>query len=494
MTPSETKLFINGKWCDGSKGRRFETINPATGKAISEVSLAEVEDVDKAVESARKALKGWKNLNPEKRRQLLIEVSRKVRQGAMEIAKLEVIDSGSTIRKALGDVNFASFNIRFFAQTAEKLLQKEVEMVESLFINHSYVRREPAGVCASIIPWNFPFLMAIWKVVPALAMGNTVVLKPAPQTPLTALKLAKIFEECNLPPGVLNVITGDAEIGEAMVTHPDVNKVAFTGSTEVGKRIMELSAKTLKRVTLELGGKNPFIVLEDADLNLAVDGAIFANFYHSGQVCTSGTRVLVHQSIYDEFVERVLERVQKIKIGNPEDMSTGMGPLISKEHREKVMFYVEEGKKEGAELLCGGKIPEGFEMGYFYEPTVFKNVKNDMKIARDEIFGPVMSILSFKNDEEAISIANDTHYGLAASVWSQNITRAAAIARGIEAGTIWINEHHILNERAPFGGFKQSGIGRELGESGLLAYAEEKHISTSLVFQRSRRMWYDVLF
>lgn len=494
MLPSETRLFIGGKWKEGKRGRFLKTINPATEEVIAHVSLAEVEDVEEAVESASKALKNWAGIKYEKRKEILLEVSKKIRKNSMEIARLEVSNSGATIRKALGDVNFASFNLKYFAIEAEKLLQKEIETLESLFINFSYIRREPVGVCACIIPWNFPFLMAVWKIGPALAMGNTVILKPAPQTPLSALYLARLFEESGLPPGVLNVLTGDAEVGEAMVSHPKVNRVAFTGSTAVGKRIMELSSKTLKRVTLELGGKNPFIVLENADLDLAVDGAIFANFYHAGQVCTSGSRVLVHESIHKEFVEKLLERVKRIKIGDPGDMSTGMGPLISDEHRKKVAFYVEEGKREGAKLLAGGKIPEGFQRGFFYEPTIFDRVNNKMRIARDEIFGPVMSIITFKNDEEAIEIANDTPYGLCASVWSQNLTRALALAKIISAGTVWINEHHLLNERAPFGGFKESGIGRELGESGLLSYAEEKHISTSLVFQRERRMWYDTLY
>jgi len=490
----EYKLFIDGKWVDGSKGKKIPAINPATEEVFAEIAKAEVEDVDKAVKAAKAALPKWAEMKPEKRAEILLKACSLIRKKAESLAKLEVMDSGATIRKALGDINFGVYNFNYFIKKASELFIKEIEPIEALFMNFSYVRREPVGVCAGIIPWNFPFLMAIWKAGPALSMGNTVVLKPAPQTCVTALELAKIFEECELLPGVFNVITGDAEIGEPLILHPDVNKVAFTGSTETGKRVMELCAKGLKRVTLELGGKNPFIVLEDANLDIAVDGALFANFYHAGQVCTSGSRVLVHESIFEEFKERLLKRVKGIKIGDPLDLSTGMGPLISKEHREKVEFYIKKGVEEGAELLTGGKRPDGFNKGFFLEPTIFSNVTNNMTIARDEIFGPVMCLMKFKTDDEAIEIANDTRYGLAASVWSENLSRAAIIARAIKAGTVWINEHHILSERAPFGGFKESGIGRELGESGLLIYAEEKHISTSLVNQRWRRMWYDILF
>lgn len=490
----EYKLFIDGKWVDGSKGNKIPAINPSTEEVFAEVAKAEVDDVDKAVKAAKSALTKWSEMKAEKRIDILLKVCSIMRKKAQDLARLEVMDSGATIRKALGDINFGIYNFTYFVKKAPELFLKEVEPLEALFMNFSYVRREPVGVCVGIIPWNFPFLMAIWKTAPALAMGNTVVLKPAPQTCLTALEIAKIFEECDLPPGVFNVVTGDAEIGEALILHPDVNKVAFTGSTEVGKRVMELCARDLKRVTLELGGKNPFIVLDDANLELAVDGALFANFYHAGQVCTSGSRVLVQESIFEEFKEKLLKKVKAIKVGDPLDLSTGMGPLISKEHRDKVEFYIKNGVEEGAELLTGGKRPENLNKGFFIEPTIFSNVKNEMTIARDEIFGPVMCLMKFKTDEEAIEIANDTRYGLAASVWSENLSRAATIARELKAGTVWINEHHILSERAPFGGFKESGLGRELGESGLLIYAEEKHISTSLVHQRWRRMWYDILF
>lgn len=490
----EYKLFINGKWADGSKGEKIPSINPATEEVFAQISLATVEDVDRAVRAAHEALPKWSEMKAEKRAEILMKAVSEIRKRAQELAKLEVMDSGATIRKALGDINFGIHNFTYFVKRSSELFLKEIEPIETLFVNFSYVRREPVGVCAGIIPWNFPFLMAIWKTGPALSMGNTMVLKPAPQTCITALELAKIFEECGLPPGVFNVLTGDAEIGEALILHPLTNKIAFTGSTEVGKRVMELCARGLKRVTLELGGKNPFIVLEDANLELAVDGAVFANFYHAGQVCTSGSRVLVHESIFDEFVERLLKRVKAIKLGDPLDLSTGMGPLISSEHRNKVEFYIQKGIEEGATLLTGGKRPEHIKRGFFLEPTIFSEVKNEMRIAQDEIFGPVMSLIKFKTDEEAVQIANDTRYGLAASVWSENLTRAAMMARAIKAGTVWINEHHLLSERAPFGGFKESGIGRELGDSGLLIYAEEKHISTSLVSQRWRRMWYDILF
>lgn len=490
----KNNLFIGGKWKEGRRGKKFVTVNPATESEIMEVSLATPEDVDEAVNCASRALKGWAEMKLEKRRELILKVARMIRSKAEEIAKIEVQDSGATIRKALADVNLAVRHIKFFAEIFSSLATYEIKTIDTAPIKFSYVRREPVGVCAGIIPWNFPFLMAVWKTFPALVMGNTVVLKPAPQTPLSAILLAEIMEECEIPAGVFNVVTGDVEVGEAMVLHPAVNKISFTGSTEVGKRIMELASKGLKRLTLELGGKNPFIVLDDADLDMAIDGAIFANFYHCGQVCTSGSRVLVQEGIFEEFLKRLLQRVSAIKIGDPSELSTGMGPLISNEHRNKVKSYVEIGKREGAELVYGGEIPSNFTKGYYYMPTIFVNVQNTMKIAKDEIFGPVMSVLKFKTDTEVIEIANNSRYGLTGSVWSQNITRAASIARDLKAGTVWINEHHILDEKAPFGGFKESGIGRELGESGLIAYTEEKHIYTNLLSQRWLKVWYDALF
>ncbi len=487
--------FIDGKKVESSGPKNVgKIINPATEEVIEEIVWSSETDVDMAVQSAEKAFKTWSKKNVEKRAEVLRKAAKLLTSKTMEIAKTEVENSGCTMRKALGDVNFAAANLRAFSHLATELLHDNVRIEENLFINFSFVRREPLGVCGCIIPWNFPLLMAVWKVAPAIVMGNTVVLKPAPQTPLTAFMLAEIFLEAGLPEGVFNIVTGDAETGGALVKHPSIRKISFTGSTAVGKRIYELASGRIERITLELGGKNPFVVFDDADLNLAIDGALFANFYHSGQVCTSGSRVLVHSSIYDEFLSRVKERAERIKVGDPMDMTTGMGPLISAEHRDKVESYIKKGTEEGATLVTGGSRPEHLEKGYYIKPTIFTDVKPGMSIERDEIFGPVMSIIKFKNEEEAVSIANDTNYGLAASVWSSNLTRAAGVARKIQAGTVWINEHHILNPYAPFGGYKESGIGRELGKSGLLAYTEEKHVSTSLVNERQRRMWYDALF
>lgn len=490
------KLYINGQWVDSKSGKAFQSINPYTEKPCAEVALAGQEDAADAVAAARKSFDEgkWRDAKPDKREKILLEVIKEITKRSSELAQLEVQDSGSTLRKAMGDVAVTLQHLTFFANKGREIFQDKPLSGDGALFGYNIAIREPIGVCGCIIPWNFPLVMAIWKIGPALATGNSVVLKPAPETPCTAFELAKIIDESEIPKGVLNVVTGDAEVGEAIVTDPRVDKVAFTGSTAVGRRIMELAAKQVKKVTLELGGKSPNIVLDDADLGMAVDGAAFGCFFHTGQVCTSGSRLFLQEKIYDKFVETLVAKAKKIKQGDPMDFSTGMGPLVSAQHRERVERYIALGKEEGATLLTGGKRPEHLKKGFFVEPTIFDNVRNDMRIAQEEIFGPVISILRFKREDEAVKLANDTIYGLAGAVWSKNTDRALSLARKIQTGTIWINEYHILSPFAPFGGYKQSGIGKELGEDGLLAYTQTKHVHIDLIGDRSRKIWYDMIY
>jgi acyl-CoA reductase-like NAD-dependent aldehyde dehydrogenase len=358
-------------------------------------------------------------------------------------------------------------------------------------VSWNFVNREPIGVCAGIVPWNLPFMISTWKIAPALVMGNCMVVKPSTETPLTALETAKVAAECGLPPGVLNVVTGSgALVGEELCTNPLVDKVAFTGSTETAKRVMKLAADTVKKVTLELGGKSPTIICDDADLSVAVDGALFATFFHAGQLCESGTRCFVPESIYDEFMARALERVQSIRVGDTSDYETSMGPLVSAAQLARVTGYIETGLREGAKLVCGGGRPAGLNKGFFVEPTIFENVDNNSTIGREEIFGPVLSIIKYKDLDDAVRMANDSIYGLGGAVFSRDIPKAIGIAKRIRTGTVWINDFHLLNALAPFGGYKQSGVGRELGPHALLEYTQVKHIHVDLALDRPTKFWY----
>lgn len=490
-------LFIGGGFVEAAQGGARVTHNPATGEPLAEVAWGTAEDADRAVRAARKAFDDgrWSGLPLEKRKAILFALANRVSERAREWAEIESNDSGGVIWKTLSDITLGLEDWKTFLSLADSAFAEQAPALRRPASAASYVAYEPIGVCAQIIPWNFPLLMAIWKIVPALLAGNTVVLKPAPQTPLTALELAGLIERSGIPPGVVNVITGDAEVGRAMVAHADVDKIAFTGSTRVGRSIMELAANDVKRLTLELGGKSPNIVLEDADPDVAVDGALFAGFYHQGQVCTAGSRLLIHTSIYKSFIDRLVERARQIRLGPPLDFGTGMGPLISAEHRERVEQYVDTGRIENARLACGGKRPRGesLRMGAYYEPTIFIDVDPRMRIAREEIFGPVLSVMPFKDEDEAVRLANDTIYGLAAGIWSRDVPRAIELGRRVRAGTVWINEFHLLNPMAPFGGYRQSGIGRELGIPGLRAYAETKHLYVDLGGARETRTWYDPL-
>jgi aldehyde dehydrogenase (NAD+) len=493
------QLFIGGRFCDAVDGETRFTYNPATEEPIAMVPVAKKEDAKRAIESARKAFDSgvWSNLSVRERAKVLYKVIERLKEKEQELATLEAMDAGATIRKtSMMDIPVGIEHFRLLVELAERIPTYEpLPWIDFPYVSWNFVNREPIGVCAGIIPWNFPFMMTVWKVAPALVMGNTVVLKPASDTPLTALEFAKCAAEAGLPEGVLNVVIGSgAEVGHELCTNPMVDKVALTGSTETGKTVMKLCADTIKKVTLELGGKSPTIILEDADLDVAVDGALFGTFFHAGQVCESGTRCFVPSSIFDKFMERMLERVKHIKIGDPLDYDTTMGPVVSLAQYKTVTRYIDLGRQEGARLLCGGKRPDGFEKGYFVEPTIFDNVSNNMRIAQEEIFGPVLAVIRYDDVDEAVRMANDSIYGLGGAVFSRDIPKAIEIAKRIRTGTVWINDYHLINALAPFGGYKQSGVGRELGPHGLLEYTQVKHIHVDLVMDRSKKFWYDYIF
>lgn len=493
-------LFINGKWEPASNQETFDVFNPATGELVAIVAKGTVADVDTAVMAAREVFDNteWKNMNPKDRAKVLYAISYQIAEHAEELAYLEAISSGGTVRR-IGNSDILQM-VDLFQTLANFTL--EYPFSETLPVPpfpgpaHNFIWREPIGVCAAITPWNLPMVIATWKIAPALAMGNTVVIKPASYTPLSTLKLAELISKV-VPPGVINVVTGPgAEIGEALVRHPKVDKVAFTGSTEVGRRIMSLASESIKNTTLELGGKSPNILLEDADLSIALPGSLFGVFLHSGQLCESGTRLFVPDSLYDQVVAGLVGLTSKLKLGNPLDPATDVGPVISKKQKETILSYIEAGKQEGATLVCGGKEVKvaGCEDGYFVEPTIFTNVTNDMKIAQEEIFGPVLCVIRYSELDEAIKMANDSIYGLAAGVWTRDVNKAYEVARKLQAGVVWINDWHLLRSDAPFGGYKQSGIGREMGQQSLDAYTQTKHVHTSMAPELEKRNWYGILF
>jgi aldehyde dehydrogenase (NAD+) len=477
----------------------FEIVNPATGKVVATTARGTAEHADAAVAAARASFESgvWADLPPQERSRIMLVIGEAFSEAADEFVELETMANGATVRVATGyHVGYAVLHWNYFAELAGKYTF-ETAAPTANFPNlaQSWVRREPIGVCAAISPFNFPLLLTLWKVGPALAAGNSVVVKPDEKTPLTMLRFAALAEKNGLPSGVLNVITGvGEEVGARLAAHPDVDKIAFTGSTAVGREVMRLAAGTVKQVTLELGGKSPVVVLDDADIETAVDAALYGCFLHSGQVCESGTRLLLPDSIHDEFVDRLVARAAQIKIGDPEDFDTDMGPVVSKEQQERILGYIRLGEEEGAKVVFGGGVPEGeqFQRGYWVEPTIFVDVNNDMRIAQEEIFGPVLSVIRYQDEEEALRIANDSPYGLASAVWSNDDERALAVARRIRAGTVWINDHHNINCEVPFGGYKQSGIGRELGPHALDAYTEVKNVHLDLSRRLDRRP-YDVL-
>lgn len=474
------KMTIGGKQLDAASGRVFEAIDPSTGQAVAEVPRGESPDVDAAVNAAREAFEDrrWSGLRPGKRAEILFKLGELIKRHVPELSQLEALDSGKPIALASGEIWAAGEAFRYFSGWPTKVFGETNPTDDKMFV---YSLREPVGVCAGIIPWNFPLIMAAWKVAPALAFGNTVVLKPAEQTPLTALRLGQLALEAGVPEGVVNVVSGfGEEAGAALAAHNNVDKIAFTGSTEVGKKILAASTGNLKRVTLELGGKSPNIVFSDADMRRAAKGSMMGVFSNSGQICTAGSRILVEKNIHDEFVDSLVSATESMKLGPGLDEETGLGPVVSAEQLERVTRYIDIGRSEGAELVTGGERATELGDGYFVRPTVFTGVRNDMQIAQEEIFGPVAAVIEVDDVEHAIAVANDTIYGLAAAIWTTDLAKAHRVARGIRAGTVWVNTAGLYDPAVSFGGFKQSGYGRELGLHSMEAYTEQKSIWISL--------------
>ena len=482
---ADFKLLINGELRGSSDGATFPTYNPGTGEEITQVPKATRDDAVAAITAARDAFDSgpWRTTPAKERAAKLNAIADLIDANSAELSEIEARDSGGTIRKAmLADVPGASGAFRWFARMAEEQPEKTELSGGPFPMSTNYVLYEPYGVCTGIIPWNFPFIMASWKIAPALAAGNTSVLKPASFTSLSALRLGELIAEADiLPPGVLNILSGPGgTVGEELAGNPMVDKTAFTGSTEVGRRIMQLASGTVKPVTLELGGKSANIVLDDADLDQAAAAVLWGTFFHNGQVCESGTRALVDRKIYDEFVGMLVDRAGKMVIGDQLDMGTDLGPLVDRSQAETVERYVAIGPDEVGEPLCGGSAPEGLAEGLdpanFYRPTIFAGVDNSSKIAQEEIFGPVLCVIPFDSDDEAIAIANDSIYGLAGGVQSSNLERAESVAARMRTGTVWINDYHMISPERPFGGYKQSGVGRELGTQGFEVYRQAKHV------------------
>jgi aldehyde dehydrogenase (NAD+) len=471
-------LFINGKFVDSASGKTFPAINPATGETICQVAEGGPKDIDLAVKAARHALESgpWGSMDAVERGRLLYKLADAVEKEAEALAALESLNSGKTISDSRGDLQAVVRTLRYYAGWADKIEGRTVP-VRGNFL--SYTLRQPVGVVGQIIPWNFPLLMLAWKWGPALACGNTVVMKPAEQTPVTAVRIAELALEAGFPAGVVNIVNGFGETaGAALVNHPDVDKIAFTGHVDTAKIIQKAAADTLKRCTFELGGKSPNVIFADCDLDQAVAGAFHAIYFHGGQCCTAGSRLFVEEKIQKDFVQRLAELAKKRKLGDPLDPSTEQGPQVSQEQLDKILGYVERGQKEGAKLLAGGK--RHGDKGFFVEPTIFDGVKDEMAIAKDEIFGPVVSILPFKKVDEVIDRANRTFYGLAAAIWTKDIDKAHLFAKHVKAGTVWVNCYHVVDTTTPFGGFKMSGQGRENGEAALEHYTELKTVTIKL--------------
>lgn len=475
----QTQCFIGGKWVPSASGKTFDTIHPATEEVIAQVAEGDADDVDLAVQAAREALEEgpWGEMDARDRGMLMFRLADLIDEELEELAALETLDNGKPIRDARGaDLPLVVDCLRYYAGYADKIHGQTIPVRGNYF---TYTRREPVGVVGQIIPWNFPALMAAWKWGPALAAGCTIVMKPAEQTPLSCLRMARLAQKAGIPDGVINVVPGyGPTAGAAIVAHPGVDKVAFTGEMSTAQTIMREAAATLKRLTFELGGKSPNVVFADADLDAAVEGAHFALYFNQGQCCCAGSRLFVEDSIHDEFVERLLEKNKTRRLGDPFDPETEQGPQVDQAQFDKILDYIDYGKKDGAKCRSGGD--RAGDRGYYIEPTLFTGVTDEMRIAREEIFGPVMSVLKFKGMDEIVRRANDTYFGLAAAVWSRDIGKAHHLAAKVKAGTVWVNCYDVFDAGAPFGGFKMSGLGRELGEAGLQAYTETKTVTVAL--------------
>lgn len=482
-TTPHAQMFIDGHWTDGSGSDRYELLAPSGAGLVATVAKGTTADADAAVAAARAAFEEgtWRRTPPAERAAVLRTVAGRVADRIEELTALQSSENGAPVRLAGAfHIGIPIAHLQYLADQAEHYefvrTGPEIGPVPA----QGLIRREPLGVCAAIVPWNIPLLLAVWKIAPALAAGNSVVIKPDEKAPLTIVELVREFEAAGLPAGVLNLVTGDGEdVGAHLVAHPDVRKVAFTGSTAVGKQIMRSAADSVKRVTLEMGGKGANIVLDDADIDTAVDGALFACLAYSGQACESGTRLLLPTSLHDDFVARLVARVKTLRLGDPLDPATDLGPLVSAEQRARVLDYIEAGRAAGATVEVGGSVPEGeaFAAGHYVEPTILTGVTNDMSVAREEIFGPVLSVLRYDTVDEAVRFANDSPYGLSAGVWSRDESRALDVAERLDVGMVYVNDWHVISQYYPFGGTKESGLGREVGPDALDAYTEAKFVS-----------------
>ncbi len=471
------KLLIDGRWVEA--GSSFDTINPATGEVLTQIAEGSAADVDRAVEAARRAFEDrngpWRKLSASERGRLIWKLADLLEKNIDEFAELETLDNGKPIFESrYVDMPMVVDVLRYYAGLATKIHGETINTTEAAF---TYTLREPVGVVGMIVPWNFPLLLASWKLGPALACGNTVVWKPASQTSLTTLRLGKLAVEAGVPAGVINIITGPGAVGRAMVKHPGIDKIAFTGSTAVGQDIMRGAADTLKRITLELGGKSPNIVFADSDIDNAVKGAITGIFYGKGEVCNAGSRLFLESKVKDEFTEKLVARAAKMRPADPLDPKTRLGAIVSQDQMNTVLGYIEAGKKDGAKLVAGGnRVSVDGGKGFFIEPTIFGDVKNDMRIAQEEIFGPVLSVLTFDDLDEVIAQANNNPYGLASAVWTRDVKKAHSVSRRLKAGTVWINTYGLMDASLPFGGYKSSGFGRELGAHAMEHYTELKTV------------------
>jgi len=478
------RMLIDGKWVEAASGKTLTTYDPATEDPLAEVPAGEKEDVDRAVRAARRAFESgpWRRMTPSERGRALWKLADLIEQHTEEFAQLETLDNGKPLAVArVADIPLVVDHFRYYAGWATKVEGETIPVSTpgQRFLN--YTLREPVGVVGQIIPWNFPLLMVAWKLGAALACGNTVVLKPAEQTPLSALRLGELLDEAGIPPGVVNIVTGyGATAGAAIASHPDLDKVAFTGSTEVGREVMRAAAGNLKRVSLELGGKSPNIVFADADLDQAAVGAASAIYFNHGQCCCAGSRLFIEQKAYDKIMPKLVDYSEKIKLGHGMDPATEMGPLVSREQYERVTGYLSAGTQQGARVAAGGGRPKELNKGYFVKPTVFTDVRPDMKITREEIFGPVVCAIPFKDPAEVAAAGNDTTYGLAAAVWTRDIQKAHRLAETLKAGTVWINCYNVFDAASPFGGYKQSGFGREMGKAALELYTQIKSVWVNL--------------
>lgn len=478
------KMYIDGEWVEGTSGKIIDVINPATGEVFEKVYESSVEDTRKAIAAAKKSFyetREWRDMDSQERGDILLKIADMIEEKADEFAMLDTLDNGKPLREAEGDIADGVHTFRYYAGLIKAPYGGVYDVNKGFGEMHSYTVHEPVGVCAQITPWNYPFLMSVWKLAPALAAGNSIVFKPSPKAPLSTIKLFEIFEAAGLPKGCVNLLQGDAEVGTEMGENKDVDMITFTGSTKVGQSLMKGAASNVKKIGLELGGKSPNVIFADADIDGAVEWAMIGIFFNQGEVCSAGSRIIIEESIKDEFIEKLAKKANAMTIGNGVD-NPDLGPVITKEHMERVLSYIQSGIDEGATLVCGGeRYTEGdCANGYFIRPTIFDNCTPDMKIVREEIFGPVVCVQTFKTEEEAIRMANDTMYGLAGGVFTSDVTRAMRVIKELRAGITWVNCYNPTFNEAPWGGYKMSGIGRELGIHGLEEYQEVKQININL--------------